>query len=213
MAELLADPRKFDDDGSAYELLQHYFAGLSIETLRPLLRSEDVWVQRAAGFIASELGRQASSLVEDVLPLLCSNDRHVQNYAMEVLTVCCKHDDSEKFAYVVQKLDAEDCGIRLQAMDLVANSDLSQIEAARQFLRLIEPDRHAHQRGLSTLADGEQAGAEAIQSMLDSENPLERRYAAIAAARLRRLFPNLVAAALLSADADIRQFIRARSDE
>lgn len=45
-----------------------------------MLRSED----------ASELGVKVTPLIDDVVPLVGATDRHVQWYAMEVLSVCAK---------------------------------------------------------------------------------------------------------------------------
>ena len=56
---MLADPIAFEEQGRANELLKHYFSGFPLDTLRPLLRSENVAVQRNASFIASELGSRA----------------------------------------------------------------------------------------------------------------------------------------------------------
>jgi hypothetical protein len=86
--ELSVNPRKFDEQGRGYQLLQVFFRGLPVETLRPLLQDPDPLVQRTGGFVASELGRNAAAVVCDVVALLTSSDIHAQNSAMEVLTVC-----------------------------------------------------------------------------------------------------------------------------
>ena len=70
--ELHADPRGFADGGRAYQLLQMYFKGAPLDTLRPPLRSEDFLIQREAVWVASELGIQAFPLLDDVLRLIDS---------------------------------------------------------------------------------------------------------------------------------------------
>ena len=46
--EILADPIQFEAEGRANDLLHYYFNGFRLDTLRPLLKSSDVVVQRNA---------------------------------------------------------------------------------------------------------------------------------------------------------------------
>jgi hypothetical protein len=48
IGELLADPAAFQERGRAYQLLEEYFAGLPVQTLRPLLQHTDTLVKYAA---------------------------------------------------------------------------------------------------------------------------------------------------------------------
>ncbi|MFH0899441.1 MAG: hypothetical protein V2A73_02305 [Pseudomonadota bacterium] len=179
LTELIDNPRLFDERGRAYQLLQEYYSGLSIETLRPLLRSQDVWIQRSASFIAAELGEQSRPLLEDVLPLMNSNDLHIQNYAMEVLTICCDGERAECFAHVAEKLASEDEGIRLQAIDLVANARRQQLEAALRFFAR-HHNRQDHARGLRGLLAAEGQDRRVSASMLNDPDPLVRAYGEVA---------------------------------
>jgi hypothetical protein len=182
IGELLNDPQRFDEAGRAYELLQVYFSGLPVDTLRPLLQSDNIWTQRTAAFVAAELGRESRPLIYDVVPLLKSRDRHVQDYAMQVLTVCCDGEYAEVFGHVVQKLESDDEGLRLQAMDLVGNADVAQLEAAARFLAN-QPSGETHQRGLRALATAELAAPEVIKALEEDRDPLVQRYGSIAAKR------------------------------
>jgi hypothetical protein len=131
--EMLANPRKFDDEGRAHDLLQHYFAGFPLETLRPLLRSNDRFVQRSASFIASELGIKSVGLVDDVIPLLRSTDVHVQYYAAEVLAVCCHGESAEKYRHIIELLEAPHEGLRELVRDLMGRADPSQRDVIRRY--------------------------------------------------------------------------------
>jgi hypothetical protein len=133
ISEMLADPQRFDDEGKAHELLQSYFAGYPLETLRPMLRSGNMYLQRGASFIASELGANATALVDDIIPLVDVTDGHTQWYAMEVLAVCCKGSSAEKFLPVVRMLDSSSAGLRGLAERLMARADSSQVDAARRY--------------------------------------------------------------------------------
>lgn len=206
--DLLADPKQFDEAGRAYDLLQAYFAGLPLETLRPLLRSDDVFVQRSAAFVASELGREAWSLVDDVIPLLRSTDRHVSYYAMEVLTVCCEGVHAELFAHVARMVDSDDDVLRALAMRLVSNADRSQLEAAQRLFDTSNPRQRTHSNALRTLAAGDRVEPGVIAAMIHDADPLVRRYGAIAAKRLLRESPSLMLEVGASEDADLGRFYR-----
>jgi hypothetical protein len=185
IGELFNDPQRFDEAGRAYDLLQAYFSELPVDTLRPLLQSDNIWIQRTAAFVAAELGARSRPLIDDVVPLLKSRDRHVQDYAMQVLTVCCDGEHAGDFGHVVKKLESDDEGLRLQAMDLVANADVAQLEAAARFLAN-EPSGETHQRGLRALATVEQAAPDMIRALADDPDPLVQRYGSIAEKRLSR---------------------------
>ncbi|NJK30986.1 MAG: hypothetical protein HC927_00480 [Deltaproteobacteria bacterium] len=204
--ELLADPREFDESGRAYALLQAYFDGLPLSTLRPLLQSQDVFVNRSAAFVASELGAGASTLIDDVIPLLRSPDRHVRYYATEVLTVCAKGDRAKEFAHVMRMLECDDDGLRYLTMHLVSRADVSQLEAARRaFEHLAVPDER-HVTGLLTLAAEDRVDPDIVAAMMTDADPLVRRYGAIAAKRTFRHFPALIREAVFSKDSEIRKF-------
>ncbi|MGN6398458.1 MAG: hypothetical protein ACTHMI_23000, partial [Mucilaginibacter sp.] len=59
--DLLLNPASFFDRGQSFHLLQEYFKGMTLETLIPLLQSQDRIVQRTAIWIVSELASQACS--------------------------------------------------------------------------------------------------------------------------------------------------------
>jgi HEAT repeat protein len=210
--DLLADPRKFGDEGRAYGLLQAYFEGLPLETLHPLLRSDDSLVQRAAVFVASELGSQAKGLVDDVIPLLHSGDRYLQYHAMEVLAVCCEAERAKEFAHVAQALESDDDVLRALAMRLISSADVSQLEAARRIFETPDSHHQTHDHALATLAEGNRVDPAIIVAMIHNADPLVRRYGAIAAKRLIREFPNLMTELESIDDADLRNFYQGAID-
>lgn len=206
LTELLADPRKFDEEGRAYDLLQSYFAGFPLATLRPLLRSEDEFVQRSAAFIVSELGSSAESLIDDIIVLLGSTDRHVRYYAMEALTVCSMGEQAEKFAHVARMLESEDAALRALAMRLLSKADRSQLEAAGNFFKASGAGDRRHESGLLTLAVGSKIEPSTVGEMIRDTAPLTRKYGAIAAKLLLREHPELMAEAAKSEDSELQKF-------
>jgi hypothetical protein len=204
--DLLSDPRRFEEDGRAYELLQAYFEGLPLETLRPLLQHQDEHVQRAAVFIASELGIEAYDLVQDVIPLLHTGNRYLQYNAMEVLAVCGEDDQATAFAHVVTMLESEDNVLRGLAMRLISRADSSQLDASRQFFEKQYPGQRAHLQGLDALVAGNGVDPALIIEMIRGVDPLLRRYGAIAAKRLVQQFPYLITEMVSSNDPDLVEF-------
>jgi len=206
--DLLAEPQAFDEGTRGYDLLQFYLERtLSVETLRDLLRHESLFVQRTAAFIASELGYRARSLVDDVVPLVRSTDRHVANYAMEVLTVCATTEHGEKFAHVVRMLENPDNGLKSLAMALVANADISQLEAAKRAFDIANPHDRSHAHGLAALLAGSNLSAEVATKMMQGDDPILRCYGAIAMKRLQKQIPNLRIDIESISDPSVRRFL------
>ena len=129
IAQLMADSCRFDELGNAYQLLQEYFDGFSLETLRPLMASSDRLVQRAGVWITAELGLEARSLLCDAVPLTRSRDTYIRYHALEIVTVCSIADDVDEFVHVIPSLTDEDEVIRVLGMRLVSNADLSQLNS------------------------------------------------------------------------------------
>lgn len=204
LRELAADPRRFVERGRSHDLLQLYFDGLSVETLRPFVVSDDEHIRRSVAFILSELGARARPLVADVGTLLASSVPRVRADAMDVLTVCSVGEHAQLFAHVVRGLDDADPAFRAHAMDLVANADASQLDAARRTFEASSGD-HPHVSLLERLVGAEIAPA-SVSQMLRAPGALERRYGAIAAARVARRAPAFLDEAAASEDEGVRAF-------
>jgi hypothetical protein len=204
--DLLANPDKFSDGGRAYDLLQAYFHGFPLGTLRPLLRSESLPVRKAAAFVVSELGAQARELVDDVIPLLESGDRYLGYHALEVLSVCCDGDLAAQFAFVTKALDSDDEVLRTLAMRLVSVATDSQLEGAQRSLKSAGASQAIHESGLLRLLEGHQIDPSLVATMINDPTPLTRRYGAIAARRLSKEKPGLFVEVGASADPDLRSF-------
>lgn len=208
VAELLANPARFNEQGRAYQLLQGYFHGYPLETLRPLLAHEDELVQRAAIWIVSELGEQGCTLLHDVVPLMNSGNRYIRYHALEVAIVCAIGEDVDEFTHVARALQSDDDVIRGLAMRLVANADPSQLEAG---LRLTGTALgEAHRKGLQQLSRGDSLKPEEVSEMIVADDSLTRRYGAIAAKRLSRRYPELIVSAESSVDPDVRRLANDR---
>jgi hypothetical protein len=205
--ELLDDPVSFTEEGRAYALLEAYFDGFELNTLSALLRHDNLLVQRAAVFVAAELGLTVCEILDDVLPLASSGDRRVAYHAIEVLAVCCRDGAATGFAEVVRLLGSEDEIIRGLAMRVVAGADVSQLDAARLALLGSPATEGRHTKGLALLLRAVDPAV--ILEHIRGDDPLLRRYAAIAAWRRSRDAPSLIAEVAISEDAELQAFWRA----
>ena len=206
--ELLADSTEFFGQGKAYHLLQDYFDGFPVETLRPLLANTERMVRRAAVWVASELGGNARSLIDDVIPLIRDADRYIQYYALEVVMVCSFGENVNEFMHVAGALESTDAAIRILAMRLVSNAQAVQLEAALRLVGRLGVRGEIHKRCLSDLLEGRALGPQRAAALLNDKEALVRRYGAVAARRLSQEFPELLGKATSVADPDVRQFMR-----
>jgi hypothetical protein len=202
--ELLSDPRRFKDEGRAYQLLEEYFAGTPVRTLRPLLRHEEPLVRHAAVWIASELGSQACELLDDIVPLAASEDRYQAYHALEVALVCGVGPRADQFLCIARGLESEDPVIRALSMRLMTKADRSQLEAASAGPTLLSEQG---MRGLRWLASQESSRAEEIVVMLDSREAVLQRYGAIAMKRCRDASLTLTNRDAVAREPEIAKFL------
>ena len=132
--ELLADPVRFAEKGRANKLLDEYFRGFPLRTLRPLLTNNNRTVQYEAVWIVSELGRQGSSLIFDIIPFLKNSDRSIRYEALESVMVFSEGENFGEFLHVVKSMQSDDEVIRVLAMYLVSNANNMQLQSVIQLL-------------------------------------------------------------------------------
>jgi hypothetical protein len=206
LEELLRNPLKFEEQGRAYQLLQEYFKGYPLDTLIPLLSSSDVLVTRAAIWIASELGDDATDLIDYIIPLTRFDDRYIKYHAIECIMVCSTDKYADEFIHVVCQLHDNDSVIRLLTMRLVANGINIQFKAALDKLGSDDPFSTIHMYGLKVLLEGNAIENKTVLQMIDDDRLLIKRYGAIASQRLFDKYPDLIKYAALSADPDLAAF-------
>ena len=204
--DLLRDSKSFSAKGRSYDLLQHYFHGLKLETLRPLLSNGDQLVRSSAVWIASELGAAAGDLVVDVVPLIYEQNRSIAFYALEVVAVCATGEHAALFTHVVQALDHEDEAMRRLAMRMVADVNDPQLRAFTATLQGAAALRESHKEGLLALLNIHAISAAQVSQMLAANDPILKRYGAMCARRLVKRLPELISAAASLVDSDISRF-------
>lgn len=204
--DLLKDPVEFDKKGRAYQLLQHYFRGFSIETLRPLLSHHHDSVRRAAIFIATELGEQVHQIIDDIVPLVHDPDLRIAWDAMESIMLCSTKAKPNYFFVIVRKLEDPSDSLRRLAMRLIARANDVQIENAMKQFDKPGSVNALRTQGLSILSKSKMVDTQAIQAMLDSNILLLRYYGAIASSRYAESNPELLVYASTNDDPDVSRF-------
>lgn len=202
--ELYEDPEKFIERGRSYQLLQTYFDGYPIETLRPLLQSDNESINRAATFVISELGDQACDLLDEVIPLLSRKNRRIKCEVLESIMVCSTGEKAKHFIHIAQSLEREEKVVRKLAMRFVYRASSSQIKAV---LKLLKPSS-LHYKGLSKLLKSSALTINEITDMLRSNEALLRRYATIIAIKNSDQNSELIKDSVLNSDQDILEFIQ-----
>ena len=178
IADLKKQPESFFDEGRAYDLLQEYFKGESVDSLGELLTDRNLSVRKSAVWIVSELGSNAISMAEQVLTLLNDDERYVKYYALESLMVFSSSGLEEAFHHVVSALEDDDAVIRKLGMYLVSNSSNVQLEEAVQ--HYLNIDDNSHIEGLRLLLGiAGSAEHDQIGSLLYGENNILAMYSAI----------------------------------
>lgn len=202
---LIATSHEPDHGVLANELLAEYRDGHPLETLRPLLASPQTEVVGVAMFVVSELGRKGALLLNDVVKLLEHHDVGVRFDVITSILTCASASDGNKIASVVLLLDDPDYRIRWKAMRFLSLASLEQLRAAVKHFQENQPSL-PHIAYLKWV-DSDSASNEAeIERMINSSDPLSRKYGVIAATRIVSQATQLLVCGLSSEDTDIQQF-------
>ena len=84
--ELKSSPDEFfREGGRGYMLLEEYFKGLSKDTLRALLRSEDERIRDLAIWITYELWDGGAELMNEIVQLVDDSDPNNHYFAINII--------------------------------------------------------------------------------------------------------------------------------
>src|SRR5688572_2854938 len=86
--QMLSNPARFRETGKPYALLQEYFHGFPLHTLKPLIGHDDIDVRRSVVWIISELGHDGCPLLLDVKALIGEGDRYISYHVLDILIAC-----------------------------------------------------------------------------------------------------------------------------
>jgi len=162
-------------------------------------------------FVASELGSQTQSLLDDAIPFIRSGDRYVQYHPMEVLAVCCAGERAGEFAHVVRALESNDDVLRVLAMRLMANADATGLEGARRSFETPDSWHRTHEQALLALGQGDRVEPTSVAAMIHDMDPLGTAVRSDCGQAARSSLPNLMTEVGSSDDPDLRNFCGAVS--
>ena len=184
--ELLYTPSVFSDKGKGYDLLQEYFNGYSVNSLIPLLNSDNEVIQREAVWIVSELGESVCSLLlDEVLPLLTRSSL-TKYFAMQCVllgTLKAKHDS---FIHLINELESTDEATLVLAMDLTHRATNIQLRSVKNFVK------DTHKIGVDLLLKSVTLAEFKGVELLQSTDKLLQRYGAIIAAKTPKNISSLI---------------------
>ncbi len=200
------DPKQFVRNGRGYALLNAYFKGYPITTLKPFLLSDDDEVREEAMGVLSELGAKGVVLIDVTVTLLKDENIRIKYDALESVLVCSEGEHSKEFIHVIRFMSDEERVLRVLATRLVSNATQEQIRAVLAQSKSIAQYGEIHRHGLSLMLSPDSLNEKQITDLIDSSHPLKRKYGAILAKLSFRKFPNLIEYSKSSNDSEISQF-------
>jgi ABC-type amino acid transport substrate-binding protein len=211
--ELHANPSLFFKQGKSYNLLNEFFDGYPFEALIPLLQSDNVDIIKSSLWLVSELATQACSLLPYVVQLVNSEEPYIRYYSLECVVLCGKGDNIKEFIHLIKGISDKDDTVRIPAMYLLSNAELTQIEAA---VRLVKENKIAdyllHQIGLTQLLIATVLLEKEVIDLMCDKEPLLQQYGVMIAKRLYKTNPELLNHALLSTNPDVKEFAKTELD-
>ncbi len=205
--KILADPAVADADGRLPDqLLLEIQKGYPCKHLRLLLSSESDDAVKIGAWIASELGPEGAELVQAMARRLQHPVKAVRLYALDCIYLWATSENGREVAGALRLLDDGDKGVRWKAIDSLQYASPDQLAAALEYLERTDPDS-LHVAGLWWSLDLDKSERTAqISERLGSDEPVIRKYAAVAAAQAEDASPELLKMCAASDDADLVEF-------
>lgn len=121
---LLNKPKEFSRKGLSIELLDEYFDGFSLNSLKTLLTSKDEIVLQESLFILSELGPEACNKYLDyVIELIDAHNITIQFYSMQCIFLGTRNSRKKEFSYLISKTKSNNETIKNYAFELIEKAN------------------------------------------------------------------------------------------
>ncbi len=185
------------------ELLNEFFRGYPLQKLLILLRSPEENAFEAGAWIASELGRAVTSLVNDLSPFLEHPSPYVRYFIMDAILVGATTMQGEALAKAVLAIRDQDVRVRQRALYFLAHATNDQLTASGTYV---------HDVMITILltwllnAEDTHAFEQSVIERLHDEDSLVRLFAVAAAARHDWIDRALLEKAASSPDTDVSAF-------
>jgi hypothetical protein len=206
---LLSDPDSNDDGVLVNNLLDEFHRGYPLEAIQPLLSSQNEKVLAAGVFIASELGQKATPILGEVAQFLLHPNQWVRSDVIGCVLVCATGKDAGLISKVVSMLNDPDGLTRWRVMDFLSKAPAEKLQAAITHFEQTDASS-PHVSLLRWLLSDHAHHVDEVASLLQSENPLARKYAAAAAARIALAGDRSLLLASRSQDDDVKGFAKNR---
>jgi hypothetical protein len=192
------------DGEAANELLEEFYEGYPVENLRVLLGSDEDAAMKVGIWIAAELGQQAATILDQLVPLLRHRLRYVRFYALPAVLAAAGENRGDVIAKGVASILDSDEGVRWMAVQFLSKASAAQLRSSVGALRGSGLEEHVEWM-LSCQLDGRLG---AIMESIEHENRIRRRFAVAAAVRVAGLSLQPLRHAAAASDPEVRSFSR-----
>ena len=205
--KLKKDTEKFRKEGGEYQLLEAYYNGLSVETLRDLLCYEDKYIRELTLWIISELGETtAEGFLEEAASQMKSGDPAIYFHSSEI--VACYGTDKymDDFMRIFEFFEHSNDKIRTLSMYRISQLIVSRLKEAYTYSVNNKILSDSHEKGLLSLIHINTLTSSDVKAMLNSGDSIIRKYGVIAAAKVYEKYPEIIKESVNSEDLDVREY-------
>ena len=203
--KLKKDPEKLRGEDQ-YQLLEEYFNGLSIETLRDLLCYKDKRIRQTALWIITELGESAEDLLEEVASQINDEDPLICYYSSEMVAFYGTDKYMDDFMKVFDLFEHSNTKIRTLSMYIISQLSDSRIKEAYAYSVNNKILSDSHEKGLLSLIHINTLTSSDITAMLNSDDSVIRKYGVIAASKVYEKYPEIIRESVNSEDLDVEEY-------
>jgi hypothetical protein len=192
-------------DAAANELLRCVFHGYPVENMRRLVRSDSAAAAQSGAWVISELGAEASPVLDEIEFLLGHPARNARFFAVSATLAAASISDGALLAKAISLISDCDEAVRWQALRLLSGlqSDLLGAAAAD----ISDASLRQLVTWLSEYGD-DPVSIPVILRRLEDPDKLTRLVASAASARLASRDRRAIDVAANSDDQEIRTFAR-----
>ena len=208
ISDLFLNPSLFEKQKKGYRLMQEFYKGMPVETLIPLLESDNNDIQRTGMSIVSELKGKICGLMPYVVPFTESDDAFIRYCTSKFILSCAKGEYVKEFVHLIESINRKDVADHVLEMLLLSDADRGQLEeGCKLSVQSKINDYKLHQDGLTRLLNKDNSNEDIIE-MLASKEPLTQRYGVIISGKKYRSNPELLNNAVLSVNPEIQEYAK-----